>query len=108
MARFEVIIGEEAEADLHALYIHIALTDGVEQAALIQDRLMAAVLSLETLPMRGKCPEETLALGVTDFREIQSPPWRIFYYIDRNTVAVVAVLDGRRNINVLLQRRLLQ
>jgi plasmid stabilization system protein ParE len=49
-----------------------------------------------------------LALGITDYREVQCAPWRIFYYIGGNRVGIVAVLDGRRNVGVLLQQRLLQ
>ena len=108
MDKFEVLISEEAEKDLDGIYGFIALADGVEQAARIQDKLMDEILALEKLPARGKCPPEMLALGITDYREIQCPPWRIFYYINQNRVGVVAVLDGRRNMSVLLQQRLLQ
>jgi len=108
MDKFEVIVSEEAEKDLDAIYDFIAQADGVEQAASIQDKLMEEILALETLPMRWKCPEEMLVLGITDYREAQCPPWRIFYYINQDMVGVVAVLDGRRNVSVLLQQRLLQ
>jgi plasmid stabilization system protein ParE len=53
MAKFEVVISKEAENDLDTSYDFIALADGVEQAARIQDRLMKEILSLETLPARG-------------------------------------------------------
>lgn len=108
MAKFEVIVSEEAEKDLEALYDFIALADGAEQAASIQDRLMGEILALEKLPARGKCPPEMLTLGITDYHEVQCAPWRIFYYISGQRVGVVAVLDGRRNVGVLLQQRLLQ
>jgi toxin ParE1/3/4 len=108
MDKFEVIVSGEAEKDLDAVYDFIALADGVEQAILIQDRLMEEILKLETLPSRWKCPEEMLVLGVTDYHEAQCPPWRIFYYISGERVGVVAVLDGKRNVSLLLQQRLLQ
>jgi len=108
MDKFKVIISEDAEKDLDAIYDFIALADGVEQAARIQDRLMKEILALEKLPARGKCPPEMPALGIVEYREIQCPPWRIFYYINQACVGVVVVLDGRRNMSVLLQRRLLQ
>ena len=108
MDKFEVIISADAENDLDAIYDFIALADGVEQAVRIQDKLMDEILTLEKLPARGKCPPEMPAVGITDYREIQCPPWRIFYYIYQDRVGVVAVLDARRNISVLLQQRLLQ
>ena len=108
MNKFEIIISEDAEKDLAVIYDFIAFADGVEQAMRIQDKLMDEIHALEKLPFRGKCPPEMLTLGITDYREIQCPPWRIFYYINQGRVGVVAVLDGRRNISVLLQQRLLQ
>ena len=108
MDKFKVIISEDAAKDLDAIYDFITLADGVEQAARIQDRLMKEILALEKLPARGKCPPEMHALGIVEYREIQCPPWRIFYYISQDRVGVVAVLDARRNISVLLQQRLLQ
>jgi putative alpha-1,2-mannosidase len=47
-------------------------------------------------------------LGIADFHEMQSTPWRIFYYVRHDLIGVVAVLDGRRNVAEPLQRRLLQ
>lgn len=108
MAEYEIAISEDAENDLDAIYDVIAVSDGAGQAARIQDRLMEEILSLRDLPARGKCPPEMLRVGITDYREIQCPPWRIFYCISQHRVGVVAVLDGRRNVGVLLQQRLLQ
>lgn len=108
MDKFEVIVSEEAEKDLDAVYDAVALADGVEQAALIQDRLVEEILALETLPARWKPPEETFVLGITDYREAQCLPWRIFYYINQDMVGVTAVLDGGRNVSALLQQRLLR
>ncbi|MCL1916323.1 MAG: type II toxin-antitoxin system RelE/ParE family toxin [Desulfovibrionaceae bacterium] len=108
MDKFLVIISEDAEKDLDAIYDVIALADGVEQATRIQDKLMDEILALEKFPARGKCSPEMLTLGITDYHEIQCSPWRIFYYINRDRVGVVAVLDGRRNVGVLLQQRLLR
>jgi toxin ParE1/3/4 len=108
MPKFEVIIARKAEEDLAGIYRYIALSDGMEQAERIQERLINDILKLESLPARGKIPPEMLKLGIDDYREVQSSPWRIFYYVNGNTVGVVAILDGRRNVEELLQKRLLQ
>ena len=108
MTEYEVVVSEEAENDLDAIYDFIAVADGVEQATLIQDRLMEEIVALETLPARGKSPQEMLALGITDYHELQCLPWRILYYLSGYRVGVVAVLDSRRNVSLILQQRLLQ
>jgi toxin ParE1/3/4 len=108
MPEFEVVVAPKAEEDLAEIYRYIALFDGEGQAELIQEHLMADILSLAKLPKRGKCPLEMLKLGIDDYREIQCAPWRIFCYISGNSVGVIAVLDGRRDVDELLRYRLLQ
>jgi toxin ParE1/3/4 len=108
MPKFEVVIAQKAEDDLIGIYRYIAPSDGVEQAERIQERLMHDVRKLESLPSRGKISPELLKLGIDEYREMQAAPRRIFYYVSGNIVGVVAVLDGRRNIGELLQKRLLQ
>lgn len=108
MEAFEVVVSKEAEEDLDSMYRSTAQSDGVAQANAVEDRLIEAILSLEKIPARGKCPPEMLNFGIPDYREIQLPPWRIFYDIEQNKVGIVAVIDGRRNVAELLQRRLLQ
>ncbi len=108
MTKFEVLISPKAEEDLDDIYRHIALSDGEERAERIQERLIRDTLELERLPMRGRISPEILKIDIVDYREAQSPPWRIFYYLNGHTVGVVAVLDGRRNVEELLRKRLLQ
>lgn len=106
MASFDVFITHDAEADIEAIYQYIARAEGVEQANSIEDRLMAAILSLEQTHARSKIAAELLDLGLTEFRELQLAPWRIFYCINQQAVSVVAVYDSRRNLVELLQRRM--
>lgn len=106
MMEFEVAVSVDAENDLAAIYNYIAEASGTAQAVLIQDKLMDEILSLEKLPTRGKCPPELQAAGVTEFYEVQCSPWRIFYYISKKRVGVIAVLDGRRNVAQILTERL--
>jgi len=46
-------------------------------------------------------------LGIHDFREVFFKPYRIIYRVDRNTVYVYLVADGRRDMQTLLSRRLI-
>lgn len=104
---FEVLIAEEAEKDLIGIYEYILQKEGLSQAEEIENRLLEAILSLENLPSRGKCPPELRELGLADYRELQVHPWRIFYYVLQQTVGVVAILDNRRDLEELLRLRIL-
>jgi toxin ParE1/3/4 len=104
----EVVLAPEAIADLVDIYRFICDREGAEQAQAVLSRLERKVKSLADLPLRGKLPEELAPFGNKRIREVQEAPWRLFYYLEGETVVVLNVLDGRRMLDELLQQRLLQ
>ena len=60
------------------------------------------------MPLRGRIVPELRAQGVQFYRELLSPPYRIMYRVKDRLVLVVAVLDGRRNLDDLLLDRFLR
>ncbi|MDR3556638.1 MAG: hypothetical protein P4L55_17950 [Syntrophobacteraceae bacterium] len=49
-----------------------------------------------------------LAIGLREYREIYFKPYRIIYRVLAETVYVMVIADGRRDMQALLQSRLLQ
>jgi len=64
--------------------------------------------SLSESPNRGAYPKELLVLGIRDYREIFFKPYRVIYRVLGNVVHVFLIADGRRDMQTLLQRRLLE
>ena len=46
-------------------------------------------------------------LGIRDFRQILLPPYRLIYRVMDGTVFILLIADGRRDVQALLERRLL-
>jgi len=44
-------------------------------------------------------------VGITDYRELISAPYRIFYRITGRVVSILGVLDGRRDLEEILIHR---
>lgn len=108
MKRYRVRIVEEAEQDLVDIYQYVATHDSLEKAAYVLDRLESLCLSLTELPERGHLPPELDRIAVTDYREVHVKPYRVIYEVIGRDVFVHGVLDGRRDLQSLLQRRLLR
>ena len=108
MRTHRVQLDIDAEEDLFDIYRYLALNDSIEQADRLFEALKRACYSLRTSPIRGHTPPELQDIGVSQFREIRFKPYRIFYSIDRTIVTVHCVLDGRRDLQTLLQERLLR
>ena len=103
-----IILAIAAKSDLRELFRYVEQHDSAEQADKLVSGIERAITSLETLPQRGHCPPELSRLGNHEYREIHFKPYRIIYVIRDKEVIVNSVLDGRRDIQTLLQQRLLR
>ena len=104
---FEVFLTDDALDDLEAIGHYIAATDSPQQADYVLGKIEEAYLGLYELPERGVYPKELLDLGIRDYREIFFKPYRIIYRLHGERVDVYLIADGRRDMQSLLQRRLL-
>ena len=105
---FKVFLTEDAANDLDEIYSYIAKHDSPPKAEYVLDQIEKRFISLNELPERGVYPKEPLALGIREYREIFLKPYRIIYRILNKTIYVYLIVDGRRDMQTLLQQRLLQ
>lgn len=103
----KVLLTDAAALDLEDIYDYIAAHDAPERADHVLDRIEEAILSLSEYPERGAYPKELLALGIRQYREVFFKPYRIIYQVLAEAVNVMLITDGRTDMQVLLQRRLL-
>ena len=104
---FKVLLTRDAVRDLEALYDTIAVHDSPRKADYFLGRIESAFTQLSELPERGVYPKELLAIGIREYREIFFKPYRIIYRVLEEAVYVLLIVDGRRDMQTLLQRRLL-
>ena len=104
--RFDVLLTEHAERDLEELYDYIAEHDSPGNAVRVLDRIEKALQSLSTFPERGSHPKELLVLGIREYRQIFFKPYRMIYRVMQQRVYVYLIVDGRRDMQTLLARRM--
>jgi toxin ParE1/3/4 len=97
-----------ARKDLLAIHGYIAGHDSMENANRVARQIVSATLSLRELPLRGSFPPELASMGNRRFRQIFFKPYRILYRVQAQTVFVLAIADGRRELHELLATRLLE
>ncbi|MBI5632595.1 MAG: type II toxin-antitoxin system RelE/ParE family toxin [Nitrospirae bacterium] len=106
--KYSVFVVAEAERDLQEIYRYVFRNDSPEKAVRLLDSLEKTVMKLEALPLRGHIPPELERISVTEYREVFFKPYRIIYQVIGRAVYVYCVLDGRRDLQDLLQERLLR
>jgi toxin ParE1/3/4 len=104
---FAVLLTNDAVRDLEELYDYIALHDAPQKADYVLEQVEKAFSTLSEFPERGAYPKELVSLGIREYREIFFKPYRIIYRVIDKNVYVLLIVDGRRDMQTLLQRRLL-
>jgi toxin ParE1/3/4 len=102
-----VYLTEDAVRDLEEIFEYVAAHDATRKAARVLERLERTILGLANAAERGVYPKELLALGLREYREVFFKPYRVIYRVLGKAVYVTLVADGRRDMQTLLQRRLL-
>jgi toxin ParE1/3/4 len=97
-----------AARDLEQIIDYITVHDAPEKAEYVLAQMEKAFSSLSDSPARGVRPRELVALGIREYREIFFKPYRIIYRVDGEAVTILLIADGRRDMQALLQRRLLE
>lgn len=103
----EVLLTRGAEQDLESISDYIAECDGVVAANRVLDQLMKVVEDLAHFPERGNYPKELVALGIKAYRQTSFKPYRVIYRVIDAQVATYLIVDGRRDMESVLARRLL-
>ena len=105
---FLVQLTKDAARDLEEICDYIDRHDAPARADHVLEQIEKAFHSLSKHPQRGNSPKELLDIGIREYREIFFKPYRIIYRVIGDNVYVLVIADGRRDMQALLQRRLLQ
>lgn len=102
-----VLLTHGAEQDLIANHDYIAEFDDIASADYASARLLEVVDELAQFPERGSRPRELQALGNNEFRQTAFKPYRVIYRVFADRVVIYLIVDGRRDLQSTLARRLL-
>lgn len=104
--KFKVNIVSEAEDDLIEIYKYVYRNDNEQNADTLFNKLLSKCLSLDKFPKRGHVPPELELIGIEEYLEIHYKPYRIVYKIIDNEVFIYCIIDGKRDMQKILQERL--
>ena len=105
---YQVKLTHDAALDLEEISNHIDRHDSPARADHVLRRIEGAFQGLSEHPHRGSFPRELINIGIREYREVFFKPYRIIYRVIDDTVYVLLIADGRRDVQTLLQRRLLE
>ena len=106
MKYYSVYWTKSAKQDLREIIDYIS-KDSKKNALKILNRITQQSAELKQMPFRYRVISEFQDLNIESYRELIISPWRIIFKVVNHKVFVVAVLDGRRNIEDILREKVL-
>jgi toxin ParE1/3/4 len=106
-ARYRVVWTEVAARDYETILTFVAYRSGIARATKLDEKLRHALASLEVVPTRCRVVPELRIEGLDVYRELMVRPYRIMFRIRGKDVVLLAVVDGRRDLQELLLERAL-
>ena len=103
----KIVWSQDANDDLIDIVTYIKEKSGKNVATEIYERIINHVEKIEIFPEAGRVIPELMSIGVIDIREIIETPWRIFYRITSTDIQIISVIDGRRNVEELLYKKVI-
>ncbi|MDZ7793923.1 MAG: type II toxin-antitoxin system RelE/ParE family toxin [Spirochaetia bacterium] len=104
MKKIKVVWTETAVKDLDDIIEYISI-NSINNAIEQYDKIKNVTIELNEFPKSGRIIPELYEQNIIKYRELIVSPWRIMYKEDHNIVYVMAIIDGRRNIEDILMRR---
>jgi toxin ParE1/3/4 len=105
---YRVYLTDSASRDLSDIDDYLCRHGSAQSADHVPGKIEDALNSLAELPERGSDPRELAELGIREYREIYYKPYRIIYRVLGTAIYVYVNADGRRDMQSLLSRRLLE
>lgn len=108
MEKYRVRITSFAEGDIVDIFNYISINDSIESAEYVLGELEKLILALDEHPERGHYPPELIEHGIKTYREVFFKPYRIIYEVTKREVVIHLCVDGRRDMQTLLTRRVIR
>lgn len=104
----QVQLTRDAVRDLEEICDYIDRRSSPDRAQYVQAEIEKVFQSLSSHPRRASFPDELIDIGIREYREVLFKPYRIIYRAIEDTVYVLLIADGRRDMQILLRQRLLR
>jgi plasmid stabilization system protein ParE len=94
-----------AREDINEIIDYISETN-INYAVKILDNIEEKVKNLDMFPERYRIVPELEKYGYLIYREIIVEYWKVIYKIENDFVYIMLVIDGRRNLDDLLLKKM--
>jgi len=106
-SEYKILWTQSARDDLMDIAKYIA-RDNIDIALKKMTLIEEKVNSLRYFPMEGKNVPELEEYNEEEYKQIIVYPWRVIYSLKNDIVHILIVIDGRRDLQDILYKKLMK
>jgi toxin ParE1/3/4 len=80
---------------------------GKNTAQKIYTKINSQIRKLKDMPGIGKQVQILKEIGINDYRQIIQDHWIIYYKVEGQSIHIISVIDGRRNLEEILYKKII-
>jgi toxin ParE1/3/4 len=104
---YKIVWSNDAGDELIEIISYYRERTGNNIAKNIHTRIKTKVKKLLDGPKMGTIVPLIKELGITNYRQIIENPWIIYYRIENQLIYIVSIIDGRRNLEEILYKKVI-
>jgi len=103
----EIIWSEDAGYEYEEIIDWLKITINKNYADKIFTKINQTIEAVAENPKIGKEVQLLKDIGIREYRQITETYWVIFYRIESNAIKIVSIIDGRRNLEEILYKKVI-
>jgi toxin ParE1/3/4 len=104
---YKIVWSHDAGDELVEIISYYKYSAGKNIARNVYLKIKNRVKRLVDNPRIGKIVQTLKDIGMNDYRQLIETPWIIYYRIEKEMIFIISVIDGRRNIEEILYKKII-
>jgi toxin ParE1/3/4 len=105
--KYKIIWSKDAGEEFIEIVSWYKYKAGKNVAQRIYSKINSQVKKLKDMPGLGKQVQILNDIGINDYRQLVQDHWIIYYKAEGQTINIISVIDGRRNLEEILYKKIL-
>jgi toxin ParE1/3/4 len=105
--KYKIIWSQDAGEELLAIVSWYKYNAGPNAAQKTYTKIHTQIKKLKDIPGLGKPVQILKGIGVNDYLQMVIEHWVIYYRVEEKNISIVAIIDGRRNLEEILYKKII-
>jgi toxin ParE1/3/4 len=105
--KYEIIWSKDAGDELAEIISYIKYNTGKMTAEKIYNKIINKVNQISENPEGRRIAPLLREFGINYVHQLNINPWIIFYKVEDKKMEIISIIDGRRNLEEILYRKML-